>query len=137
MRTADRIFWFSVPAKVDSNYYFCNFFLEIFYFKNGDGQTARCVVGKTMLYREFGYKAVGRGPRFSAAGGNAKWACLNLLRIALTILKKQVNNVNDNERLSTSCLFGAAADIIRQCWLRLGGLKLQSRFTNTPRIRIK
>ena len=43
-----------------------------------------------MLYREFGYKAVGQGPRFSAAGGNAKWACLNLLRIALTILKKQV-----------------------------------------------
>ena len=66
-----------------------------------------------MLYREFGYKAVGRGPRFSAAGGNAKWACLNLLRIALTILKKQVNNVNDNERLSTSCLFGAAADTNR------------------------
>ena len=58
------------------------------------------VVGKTTLYREFGYKAVCCGPRFSAAGGNAKWACLNLLRIALTILKKQVNNVNDNERLS-------------------------------------
>ena len=70
------------------------------------------VVEKT-LYREFGYKAVGRGPRFSATGGNAKWACLNLLRIALTILKKQVNNVNANERLSTSCLFGAAADINR------------------------
>ena len=66
-----------------------------------------------MLYREFGYKAVGRGPRFSAAGGNAKWACLNLLRIALTILnlKKQVNNVN--ERMSTCCLFDSAADINR------------------------
>ena len=70
-----------------------------------------------MLYREFGYQAVGRGPRFSAAGGNAKWACLNLLRIALTILKKQVNN--DNERLSTSCLFGAAADINRDSQIRL------------------
>ena len=65
-------------------------------------------MGKTTLYREFGYKT--RGPRFSAAGGNTKWACLNLLRIALTILKKQVNDVNDNERLSTSGLFGAAAD---------------------------
>ena len=107
--TADRIFWFSVPAKADSNNYFRNFFLKICYFQNGDGQTAQCVVGKTTLYREFGYKAVGRGPRFSAAGGNAKWACLNLLRIALTILKKQVNNVNDNERLSTSCLFSTAA----------------------------
>ena len=111
MRTADRIFWFSVP--VDSNNYFRNFFLKIFYFQNGDGQTARYVVGKTTLYREFLYKAVGRGPRFFAAGGNAKWACLNLLRIALTILKKQVNNVNGNEQLSTSCLFGAAADINR------------------------
>ena len=108
----DRIFWFSVPAKADSNHYFRNFFLEIFYFKNGDGQTARCVVGKT-LYREFGEKAVGHGHGFSAAGGNAKWACLNLLRNALTILKKQVNNVNDNERLSTCCLFDAAADINR------------------------
>ena len=66
-----------------------------------------------MLYLEFGYKAVGRGPRFSAARGNAKWACLNLLRIALIILKKQVNNVNDNEQLSTGCLFGAAADTNR------------------------
>ena len=46
MRTADRIFWFSVPAKVDSNYYFHNFFLEICFPQNGDGQTARCVVGK-------------------------------------------------------------------------------------------
>ena len=92
----DRIFWFSVSAKADSNHYFRNFFLEIFSFQNGDRQTARCG-GKTTLYREFGYKAVGRGPRFSAAGGNVKWACLNLLRIALTILKKQVNNVNDNE----------------------------------------
>ena len=27
---ADRIFWFSVPAKVDSNHYFRDFFLEIF-----------------------------------------------------------------------------------------------------------
>ena len=44
---ADRIFWFSVPAKADSNNYFRNFFLEIFYFENGDGQTAWCVVGKT------------------------------------------------------------------------------------------
>ena len=98
----DRIFWFSVPAKVNSNHYFRDFFLEIFYFQNGDGQTARCIVGKKMLYRGSGYKAVDRGPRFSAARGNAKWACLNLLRIALTILKKQVNNVN--ERVST-CLF--------------------------------
>ena len=87
----DRIFWFSVPAKADSNHYFRDFFLKIFYFQNGDEQTARCVVGKTMFYRGFGYKAVSRGPRFSAA----KWACLNLLRIALTILKKQVNNVNE------------------------------------------
>ena len=47
------IFWFSVPAKADSNHYFRNIVLEIFYFQNGDGQTARCVVGKT-LYREFG-----------------------------------------------------------------------------------
>ena len=109
MRTADRIFWFSVPAKADSNHYFRDFFLKIFYFQNGDGQTARCVVGKTTLYRRFEYKAVGRRPRFSATGGNTKWACLNLLRIALTILKKQVNNVN--ERVSTCCLFGAAADI--------------------------
>ena len=54
----------------------------------------RCVGGKTMLYRGFGYKA--------AARGNAIWTCLNLLRIALTILKKQVNNVN--ERVSTCCL---------------------------------
>ena len=109
----DRIFWFSVPANAGSNHYFRNSFLKMFYFQNGDRQTARRVVGKTTLYREFGYKAVGRGPRFSAAGGNAKWACLNLLRIALTVLKKQVNNVNDNERLSTSCLFGVAADINR------------------------
>ena len=87
-----------------------------------------------MFYRGLGYKAVGHGPRFSAAGGNAKWACLNLLRIALTILKKQVNNVN--ECVSTCCLFDAATDINRRCWLRLGGLKLQSRFTNMPRIRI-
>ena len=86
-----------------------------------------------MFYCGLGYKAVGGGPRFSAAGGNVKWACLNLLRIALTILKKQVNNVN--ERVSTCCLFDAAADINRRCWLRLGSLKLQSRFTNTPRIR--
>ena len=71
------------------------------------------VVGKTMFYREFLYKAVGHVPRFSAAGGNAKWACLSLLRIALTILKKQVNNVNDNERVSTCCLFDVAADINR------------------------
>ena len=68
MRTADRIFWFSVPAKADSNHYFRDFFLEIFYFQNGDGQTARCVLGKPMLYCGFEYKAVGRGPRFSAAG---------------------------------------------------------------------
>ena len=27
-------------------------------------------------------------PDFLPPGGNAKWACLNLLRIALTILKK-------------------------------------------------
>ena len=86
-----------------------------------------------MFYRGFGYKAVGGGPRFSAAGGKAKWACLNLLRIALTILKKQVNNVN--ERVSNCCLFDAAADINRRCWFLLGSLKLQSRFTNTPRIR--
>ena len=64
-----------------------------------------------MFYRGFGHKAVGRGPRFSAARGNAKWACLNLLRIALIILKKLVNNVN--ERVSTCCLFDAAADINR------------------------
>ena len=75
----DRIFWFSVPAKADSNHYFRDFFLKIFYFQNGDGQTARCVVGKTMFYRGFRYKAVGGGPRFSATGVNAKWACLNLL----------------------------------------------------------
>ena len=80
------------------------FFHKIFYFQNGDGQTALCVVGKTMFYRGFGYKAVGRGSHFSAA----KWACLNLLRIALTILK---NNVN--ERMSTCCLFDTAADISR------------------------
>ena len=43
---ADRIFWFSVPAKADSNHYFRDFFLEIFYFQNGNGQTARCVLGK-------------------------------------------------------------------------------------------
>ena len=61
MRTADRIFWFSVPAKADSIHYFRIFFSRIFYFQNGDGQTARCVVGKTTLYRKFGYKAVGRG----------------------------------------------------------------------------
>ena len=73
---------------MDSNNYFRDFFLEIFYYQNGDGQTAWYVVRNTMLYRGFGYKAVGRGPRFSAAGGNTKWACLNLLRIALTILKK-------------------------------------------------
>ena len=90
---------------------FVIFFLEIFYFKNGDGQTAWCVVGKTMFYH--GYKAVGCGPRLSAAVVNAKSACLNLLKIALTILKKQVNNVNDNERVSTCCLFDAAADINR------------------------
>ena len=35
-RTADRICWFSVPAKAGSNRYFRNFFLEIFYFQNGD-----------------------------------------------------------------------------------------------------
>ena len=104
MWTADRIFWFFVPAKADRNNYFRDFFLQIFYFQNGDRQTVWCVVGKTMLYRGFGYKAVGRGPRFSAAVGNAKWACLNLLRIALTILKKQVNNVN--ECVSTCCLNG-------------------------------
>ena len=62
MRTADRIFWYFVPAKVDSNNYFRNFFLKIFYFQNGDIQTARCVVGKTMFYRGFGYKAVDREP---------------------------------------------------------------------------
>ena len=39
---ADRIFWFSVPAKADSNHCFRNFFLEIFYFQNGDGQSAVC-----------------------------------------------------------------------------------------------
>ena len=60
MRTADRVFWFSVRAKADSNHYFRDFFLEIFYFQNGDGQTARCVVGKTMFYSRFGYMAVGR-----------------------------------------------------------------------------
>ena len=119
---------------MDSNNYFCDFFLEVFYFQNGDGQTARCIVGKTMFYRKFGYKAVGRGHRFSLAGGNAKWACLNLVKIALTILKEQVNNVN--ERVSTCCLFDSAADISRRCWLRLGSLKLQSRFTNTLHIRI-
>ena len=64
-----------------------------------------------MLYRGFGYKAVGRGLRFSAAGRNAKWACLNLFRIALTIIKKHVNNVNERE--STGCLFDGAADINR------------------------
>ena len=37
-------------------------------------------------------------PDFLPPGENAKCACLNLLRIALTILKKQVNNVNDNEQ---------------------------------------
>ena len=83
--------WFSVPAETDSNH-FRDFFLKIFYFQNGDGQTAWCVVGKTMFYRGFGHKTVGR---FSAAGVNAKWACLNLLGIALTILKKVVNNVNE------------------------------------------
>ena len=72
---------------MDSNHYFRDFFLKIFYFQNGDGQTAWCLVGKTMFYRGFGYKAVDGGPRFSAAGGNAKLACLKLLRIALTILK--------------------------------------------------
>ena len=41
----DRIFWFSVPAKADSNN-FLDFFLEIFYFQKGDGQTAQCVLGK-------------------------------------------------------------------------------------------
>ena len=34
---------------MDSNHYFGDFFLEIFYFQNGDGQTMRCVVGKTMF----------------------------------------------------------------------------------------
>ena len=62
MWTADRIFWYSVPAKADSNNYFRDFFLEIFYFQTGDIQTARCVVGKTMFYRGFGYKAVGHEP---------------------------------------------------------------------------
>ena len=74
-----------------------DFFLEIFYFQNGDGQTV-CVVRKT-----FRYKAVIRGPRVSATGVNAKWACLNLLRIALTILKKQVN-VSMNECQPAVCL---------------------------------
>ena len=40
---ADRIFWFSVPAKADSSNYFRDFFSK--YFQNGDRQTARCVVG--------------------------------------------------------------------------------------------
>ena len=45
MRTPDMIFWFSVTAKVDSINYFRDFLLgKIFYFQNGDGQTARCVV---------------------------------------------------------------------------------------------
>ena len=44
---------------MDSNNYFRDFFLEIFYFQNGDGQTAWCVVGKTtMFYHGFGYKMV-------------------------------------------------------------------------------
>ena len=91
--------WFSVPAKADSSNYFRDFFLEIFYFQNGDGQTVRCVVGETMLYRGFG---------FSATGGNTKWTCLNLLGITLAILKKQVNDVN--KRVSTY-LFDAATNI--------------------------
>ena len=74
---------------MDSNHYFRNFFKEIFYFQNGDGQTAQCVVGKTMLYRGFGYKAVGRGPRFSAAGGNTKWTCITLLRIRIAFDNSQ------------------------------------------------
>ena len=41
----DRIFWFSVPAKADSNN-FLDFFSEIFYFQKGNGQTAQCVLGK-------------------------------------------------------------------------------------------
>ena len=36
-RTADRIFWFYVPAKADSNNYFRDFFLKIFYFQNRGG----------------------------------------------------------------------------------------------------
>ena len=86
---------------MECNHYFCDFFPEIFYIKNGDGQTALCVVGKTMFYRGFRHKAVGCGPQISAARGNAK----------LTILKKVVNNVN--ERVSTCCLFDTAADINR------------------------
>ena len=53
----DRVFWFSVPAKADSNHYFRDFFLKIFYSQNGDGQIAQCVMGKTMLYHGFRYKA--------------------------------------------------------------------------------
>ena len=84
---ADRIFWFSVPAQTQ-NILFPKW-----------RRTNSGVVRKTMLYRGFGYKVV------------AKWTCLNLLRIALTILKKQVKNVN--EQVSTCCLFDAAVDINR------------------------
>ena len=73
----DRIFWFTVPAKADSNHYFRNLFLKIFCFQNDNGQTARSWT-----------------PIFCRRG-NAKWACLNLLRIALTNHKKQVKNFNE------------------------------------------
>ena len=43
---------------------------------------------RASLLRGFGYNAVGRGPQI--------WACLNLLRITLTILKKhKANNVSE------------------------------------------
>ena len=75
------------------------------------------------LLRGFVCKVVGlwTTPDFLLPGGNAKWTCLDLLRIALTILKKHyVNNVN--ERVSTCYLFCAAADISHCCWLRFSGL---------------
>ena len=62
MWTADRIFLFSVRAKVDSNHYFRDFCLEIFYFQTHGGQTVWCVVGKTTLYRGCRQAEMPNGP---------------------------------------------------------------------------
>ena len=63
------IFWFYVPAKADSSHYFRDFFVEIFYFQNGDEQTAQCVVGKNnVISRDSDIRLLVMDPNFLPLG---------------------------------------------------------------------
>ena len=74
-------------------------------------------------------------PDFLPPGENAKWACLNLLRIALTILNiRRTMSMNEYQRVVCFALsptsIAVAGFVSMVC-------KWQSRFTNTPRVRIR